>query len=332
MESISSLNLKLISHFFFKKNDLFTLLFQQHYSIPKELLEKELVTELKGANLIQIDINNNIRALVKVNYTNGIFLLTDFITETQNRVFPFVDEGNIFIEYFPKISKYIKTKDTIKAWDMCTGSGHPLILMEQELKKTFANDIDVIGTDINKRAIQYCLENIELNQSTAKVLYSNFDSSFPSSLSFDYIWANPPFGLSPQKDSLHTYGGRYGLEKTIETIKLINTRLNKNGVAQILTYSIGDAQNNLLISQFLDQKLSNFRYKVNILSNQKIWRFNGKKRCTNPMPIEYIALRATDELYNLNNIPKKNWLELSNEIKQKGFSHLYFILIDILPL
>jgi len=332
MESVSSLNLNQISRFFFKKNDLFILLFQHQYSIPKELLDVELVNELEQFNLIQLDTNsNNIKALVKINYTNGIFLLTDFITKTKNRVFPFIDEGDIFIEYFSKISKHLNTKDTIKAWDMCTGSGHPLILIEQELKKTFTN-VDVIGTDINERAIKYCLDNIELNQSNAKILYSNFDSSFPSSISFDYIWANPPFALSPQKDSLHTYGGRYGLEKTIEAIKVINRRLNKDGVAQILTYSIGNTKNDLLVGQFLQQELSNFRYEINVLKNQKIWRFDGKKRCINPMPIEYLALRATDELYNLNNIPKHNWLELSNEIKQKGFSHLYFILIDILPL
>lgn len=332
MESISSLSFKLISHFFSKKNDLFILLFQNHYSIPKELLEVELVTELEEFNLIQLDkTSNNIKALVKINYTNGIFLLTDFITKTKNRVFPFVDEGNIYLEYFPKISKYLNHKDTINAWDMCTGSGHPLILIEQELKKAFTN-VDVIGTDINERAIKYSLENIELNQSTAKVLHSNLDSSFSPSISFDYIWANPPFGLSPQKDSLHTYGGRYGLEKTIEVIKVINTRLNKDGVAQILTYSIGNKEKDFLISQFLEQELSNFRYEINILTNQKIWRFDGKKRCINPMPIEYLALRATDELYNLNKIPKNNWLDLSNEIKQKGFSHLYFILIDILPI
>lgn len=332
MEPISCIEYSLISRFFKERNDLFTLLFQDKYSIPSEILDRQTIVELQEANLIYLDEStNNLKALVKINHTNGIFLCTDFITQTNNRVFPFVDEGNIFIEYFSNVRKYLKSRVKISAWDMCTGSGHPLILMEQELKKISAN-VNVIGTDINERAIDYCRTNIALNNSRAEVLLSHFDVNINNSVSFDYIWANPPFALSPQQDSLHTYGGRYGLEKTIDVIRIINKRLDKNGMAQVLTYSIGNNKTDLLVSQFLEQELSNFRYEINILSGEKIWRFDGKKRCINPMPIEYMALRSTDQLYNLNRIPKESWLALSTEIKQKGYSHLYFVLIDILPL
>lgn len=124
MEPISCIEYSLISRFFKERNDLFTLLFQDEYSIPSEILDRQTIVELQEANLIYLDEStNNLKALVKINHTNGIFLCTDFITQTNNRVFPFVDEGNIFIEYFSNVRKHLKSRVKISAWDMCTGSG-----------------------------------------------------------------------------------------------------------------------------------------------------------------------------------------------------------------
>jgi len=320
--------LDLLTNFYYNQNDLFLLLFQKHYVLPIELFNKKLIEFLLSLNLIEISKSDlNIQATIKINYTQGVFLYTDFIDETNSRVFPFTDEGNIQHFSFKKDYPKFKTKDSIKVWDMCTGCGHPLILLEQEFRKV-CNNVEVIGTDINERAIEYCKKNIQLNNSKAKVILSDFDSNLDSFTKFDYIWCNPPFGLSPQKDSLHTYGGQYGLDKTIKSLEVIKKRLAPNGIAQLLSYSIGNS-NSLLIEDYIKEILPDFKYEISFLKDQKIWRFHGVKSCLNPMPIGYISMRSTDKYYNLLDIPKSSWLNLIQKIKELGYTHLYMVLITI---
>mgnify|MGYP000229926869 CR=1 FL=1 len=148
--------LDLLTNFYYNQNDLFLLLFQKHYVLPIELFNKKLIEFLLSLNLIEISKSDlNIQATIKINYTQGVFLYTDFIDETNSRVFPFTDEGNIQHFSFKKDYPKFKIKDSIKVWDMCTGCGHPLILLEQEFRKV-CNNVEVIGTDINERAIEYC--------------------------------------------------------------------------------------------------------------------------------------------------------------------------------
>lgn len=319
----------LLEKFYKNHSDLFIALFVNNYVLPEEILAPEFVDAFLAEGWIELDrATTNIKATTKINHTNGQFLFTDFIHQTVDRVFPFTDEGDILIEKFETIKDAFVGRKGLAMWDMTTGCGHPLIAAKAKFE-TIVEKVTAVGTDISERAIDFATRNIELNNSGATVELSDFGSSLPADRQFNYIWANPPFGLSPQNDSLHTFGGRYGMAKTIEVLENVAGRLAEGGVAQVLTYSIcKDGY------YFIEEHLNNilpdgWNFEIELLKDKKLWRFNGTKGSNNPMPIEQIAMRAADPFYNLKAIPKAEWLGLANEIKEHGATHLAYILVTI---
>ena len=314
--------------------DIFDILFQQQHLVPAVLIDNTTLKTLLDASILYYYQEfDAVQATVKINAHQGFFFFTDFISRIKDRSFSFLDEGFIQYKFFDDlVAQHLPDKNNIKAWDVCSGPANPLVFMEHKLKENY-NNISLVGTEINARAVNYGKINLLLNNCAySEILENDLDNAFEKSVLFDYIWANPPFGLSPQFDLLHTFGGKYGtmvVEKVLEKIKL---HLAPKGVAQVLSYSVGNSTQLKiahLIQQVFEKEASDFDINIKILENEKIWRYHGIKSCLNPMPIEYIALRANDPGYNTNNISRDDWVKYANQLKGEGYTQLYFILINI---
>jgi len=315
----------------YKQNeDIFKILFHKQIKLHHSLLTKSDIDILLKCNIVFIN-NQYIQSYHRINIFNKFIFLTDFVSNKMNRSFPYIDEGIIQYKHFDKnIVSKLKDKSKINAWDTSTGSANPLIFIYDNFLK-FNKNFKIYGTDINYRALIYGKINLLLNNITSntELILSNIDENLNKNLKFDYIWSNPPFALSPKSDMLHSYGGKFGYEKTILFLEKIKERLSEDGIAQILTYSLGNI-NSIQIKRII-RKIYNSKFyniKIEIL-NEKLWRFNEKKIFKNPMPIENIIIRANDEYYNLEKIKSDDWLRYIKFLKQNNFTHLYYVLITV---
>jgi methylase of polypeptide subunit release factors len=141
-------------------------------------------------------------------------------------VFPICAE-NVF--FFTRLS--VKENGTVL--DLCTGSGIMAILAAGKAQ-------EVVGVDVNPRAIAFAQLNAELNELEGKIQFRAGNLFGPvNGRTFDTITANPPFEPVPEGWSyfLHSDGGPSGLRVVDEICAGVRKHLKPDGVFQMVTYS-----------------------------------------------------------------------------------------------
>jgi hypothetical protein len=136
--------------------------------------------------------------------------------------------------------------------DLCTGTGIQAILSSISAK-------NVIAVDLNENAVNAARFNVILNNVEDRIevregnLYEAVDES-----GFDLIYANPPFLPVPENIEypLAGDGGKDGLLVLGKIIDGLETHLNPNGQAIIISEVVGDRN-----GPFLDDALLRLRNK-----------------------------------------------------------------------
>jgi len=115
---------------------------------------------------------------------------------------------------------------------LCTGSGVLSLFAAEKARR-------VIGTDINRRAIEFASLNAQLNGVGPKIELRLGDLFEPvGGMRFDAILANPPFEPTPKgwPRYLHSDGGEDGLSVTRQIIERIPEYLEPFGSFQMVAW------------------------------------------------------------------------------------------------
>lgn len=151
--------------------------------------------------------------------------------------------------------RYIRNNNYKSALDLCTGSGCLAISIKKNC------DIDMLATDISKRALNVAESNAEKNNVEVKFLLSDMFESVHGK--FDIIISNPPYiatGDIAELDEevkkcdprLALDGGDLGLDYYNIIHDNLRKYLNDNGV---LVMEIGEDQRFMIESLFNDFEL-----------------------------------------------------------------------------
>lgn len=113
-----------------------------------------------------------------------------------------------------KVAKYLENEDLSqkKLLDLCTGSGCIAI----SLKKKFP-DLNVVGADLSKKALQLAIENARLNQVEVQWVESDLFNALEEH--YDYIVCNPPYISKQEMETLEPEVVQYEPEMALTSGK-----------------------------------------------------------------------------------------------------------------
>ena len=239
--------------------------------------------------------------VVEVHRLRGKVFLTDGAWERDKlRTFPFADESQCLLDY-AEAQGYPEWADFLI--DPACGCGHHAI--------AFPILLPGACFDINHRAILFTTINKLLNgRDDLVVTYNNIADGIPLNAACNagrrvLFLVNMPFALSYLKGvlPLSADGGHTGAEKTFEAIEAIarfqDSRASGGETrACIVCYSVGklDADEWEVVVKAAALFGSN-RVRWTILSDQRMWRINGRKEHLNPMDLALIPTKAECQLY-----------------------------------
>jgi methylase of polypeptide subunit release factors len=264
-----------------------------------------------------------------------VITTTDFPLSHQDRVFPWVDEGQLTVnEIHSKIPS-----DTRSILNMCCGAGTIAILLAKLLKNN--KNFHIEGVDINPRAVAIAQFNQKLNgisnanmNFTAGNMFDNLSDS-----KYELIVADPPFALQPKwmEEHEHSQGGEYGEEKVKLFLKDVKKHLDTTkGQFYLLAYSLGaitteEGTERINIEKLLvDNDLDDSQI-TKLPPNQPVWRFGDVKQVAmNPMPVQYMSIRCGDPTYrmseDLSRINKYiKWIQ--ENLVEKNLTHLFYLIV-----
>ena len=149
-------------------------------------------------------------------------------------------------------------KNVIKVLDLCTGSGAIAV----SIKKEFGNKVDVVATDVSKKALEIAKKNCEIilkDKSLISFKNSNMFESIEGK--FDFVLCNPPYIKTDEIDRLPEDvkrepiialdGGKDGLDYYRIIKENIDKYLKKEGY---LILEIGYNQKSDLMKLFTGSK------------------------------------------------------------------------------
>jgi|GEM_PF-3474152 len=288
--------------------------------------DKNLLNNLKLINSGQLE--------VKIDKHDGKIHLTDGSwVDPKIRVYPFTDESSIIYNYFRNNCDSIP--DLLI--DPACGCGHHgLALNEIETK---------ISLDINLRSIAYCRINALISGMPQMLTGLNdIRVGIPKPIDMvssnsTLITINMPFAIFPKLSTvLAQDGGDRGIALTLSALNAVKKFSNsaKNILkirAIVLFYSLGSLKDNQW--EVVDNAFALFgkdRVKFKILTDEKMWRVNGKKEQSNPMPIEFLEKKAEcRHTYTevMSDQARLGFISLKNIFIGNGFSHLAYGILDI---
>jgi len=202
------------------KNELIINAFKEVPEQKQEEYTQQLQEILQGKP-IQYIINNQ------------EFMGLNFYVD-ENVLIPQPDT-EILVEKSIELIKKYSTSENIKILDLCTGSGCIAISLAKYIK-----NVQVIATDISKKALKIAKKNAENNQVENKVqlICSDLFETIQET-QFDYIVSNPPYietevikSLSlevRQEPPIALNGGKDGLEFYKTILKKAEKYLKQNG-------------------------------------------------------------------------------------------------------
>ena len=181
--------------------------------------------------------------------------------------YKFSEDSKLLLDSLIKNSP--KQKNKILICEMGVGSGEVIFRYSNYLKKNNV-DFEVIGFDINKKAIE-----------NTKKLFCNFDKKNEFILSnlfekskkkYDLIFFNTPYLPVEDNENFEDlkiidkaiYGGEFGFEITIKFLEELDKNLKKNGVCFILISTLTNPK-------VVEKKLKNLNFKYEVVNSKKLF-------------------------------------------------------------
>jgi HemK-related putative methylase len=241
------------------------------------------------------------RARVRIYPVADKFVVTDFPSlKEHDRVFP------IYLDESAFLAENLAVQENDVALDLCTGSGILAIFAASKATRVYA-------TDVNEKALHYARFNAVLNEVEDKIEFLRGDLYAPiGDRKFDFIVANPPFVPTPRGTVhyIHSAGGLTGLDIAKKVLIGLDEHLNTNGRFQMVTLSLGDEKGPTDITDSISRQFANRPWKVTI---QLLYR-EGLK-----IQPSFLSLFADQPGYR----------EWCMHLKSKGFTHQYYLLINM---
>lgn len=275
---------------------------------------------------------------VKVNVTDaGVFVTDGLWVPGEFRVFPFHDETDL-----------LRRACTDLGWDdwatcvvdPATGCGHNVLGYPSRAARRY-------GFDINARGISYAAINRALNGvGTACLGINDVRGGIPPVFGQDaaervLVLVNMPFALVPEAGTLprSADGGRYGYELTqaaLTGVRDLAASLAEGSELRclVLTYSVGSQREQRWVAhQHALELFGPERVTWRLLAEERLWRVNGRKEQTNPMPLDKLALKADCRFYvrrdAIRQSVREDYLKLERELRERGWDHLAYGVIAI---
>jgi HemK-related putative methylase len=158
-------------------------------------------------------------------YRNTVLVTDPPSCQRLDAVLPLCHENRFLVEH-------MNVPDSGTVLDLCTGSGVLALFAAQKAR-------DVVGIDINPRAIEFAKLNSELNALDHKIEWIVGDLFEPvRGRRFDAIVVNPPFVPTQTGDPnyLHSDGGEDGLTIIRKIILQVPEYLDEHGSFQMMAW------------------------------------------------------------------------------------------------
>jgi len=275
---------------------------------------------------------------VKLNYlddefifvTDGLFVPADF------RVFPWHDESDVLMATLARASW---TDWPTVVIDPATGCGHNALRLRVGQR---------FGFDVSARALSFAAVNSMLNERPFSALaLADIEQGVP--FVFDrnaeriLFVANMPFAIEPVSGTLvrTAAGGESGYRYTVAAMEAISdyaSRMSARSVvrAVVLTYSVGSVSGDRWAAADEARRIFG-KENVNweILTDQRLWRINGKKEQPNPMPLSSLRLKADCQYYvrdpRMREPLRAGYIEKERELRRQGYDALAYGVLSIEP-
>ncbi len=294
---------------------------------------------LEGLRLVQKDVLR-----VKLNARDSQIYITDGLWVSPSiRVFPFADESDLVMKTCAERGWMDWATCVV---DPAVGCGHNLLRYQGDGVRRY-------GFDRSARAVAYAAINAVLNnidQTTVGLsdIRKGISPVFTASESERVlIVANMPFALVPNPDTIarSTDGGRYGYQLTLDLFKAVDelaSSLDERSELRCvaLTYSVGSKQADKWVVP--ESAYERFGKKVSATSDgddgfgaewrlwpdEKLWRVNGKKEETNPMPLVRLERKADCRFYvredARRDAVRAEYRALTEELAKRDYDHLAY--------
>jgi HemK-related putative methylase len=158
-------------------------------------------------------------------YKNTVLVTDPSDSQRFDAVLPLCHENRFLVEHMD-----VPAGGTVL--DLCTGSGVLAVFAAQKAR-------DVVGIDINPRAIEFAKLNSQLNGLDHKIEWIVGDLFEPvKARRFDAILANPPFEPTQigRPNYLHSDGGEDGLTVIRKIILQVPEYLEEHGSFQMMAW------------------------------------------------------------------------------------------------
>lgn len=249
---------------FSSKKDFFSLFYlgkSISYSSFKKILGEGFINRLMELNILGRFDNNTIRSKLMIIPYKNYFFACDFM-------FRYLDEYRYQVDDRIDNIVYPVSRDSIDLWlsvlkfksqsvlDMGTGCGVLAILVSAYSK-------EVIGTDLNPRAINFAQFNSLLNQAKHVSFYQGDLYNPVKSDQFNVILSNPPSLISNTDNvkKLYENGGKNGYEMIGRIIQGLPDNLKVGGYCQIVVvfFETYKGMKIELLRKWLGKNSSNFK-------------------------------------------------------------------------
>ncbi len=274
---------------------------------------------------------------VRVNVCEDLALVTDGLwVDAAHRVFPFADEGALLKRRCDQLGWSDWATCLI---DPATGCGHNLLMYEGSARR--------YGFDVSARSLSYAAVNATLNSVPVALLGLNdvqdglpavFAPRGPERV---LMIANMPFELSPLRDALppSAEGGYFGYELTRAALNAaagLEEQLDADSRLRclLLTYSVGClAEDRWAVAEHAERCFGAGRVTWHPLTDEPLWRVNGKKEQSNPMPLDNLALKA-DCRFDVRDPARREEIregyhDLVRDCAANGWDHLAYGIIEV---
>lgn len=271
---------------------------------------------------------------VKLNYlddqlvfvTDGLFVPADF------RVFPWHDESDVLMA---KLAREEWTHWPTTVIDPATGCGHNALRIQTSQR---------FGFDISVRALSFAAVNSQLNDRPFSALaLADIEQGTPFILDRDaeriLFVANLPFAIEPVSGALvrTAAGGESGYRYTVAAMEAVAdyaSRVSSSVRAVVLTYSVGSvADDRWAAVEEAKRIFGSENIDWEILSDQRLWRINGKKEQPNPMPLSSLRLKADCQYYvrdpNMRDPLRAGYIEKERQLRREGYDALAYGVLSV---
>jgi len=280
----------------------------------------------------------------KVLYINGSTEnIEKFISSDSEWVFPTFKFKEQFVYHFlwtiSSLEDYIR-KNNLKKIDILdfgTGAGSYSLLLGHYFKiKRPEIKINLVGTEISKRAICFAKKNSILNDINLEIVEGDIliCPQILNGRKFDVVIANPPYVPTPPEFEYLKWGwaGEDGLRFTLGLVEKAPYLLKENGKMILVAYSLG---NKHFPFDFFE-KISNLQGLRTIASHiyPPVWvGFNPEWR-ENPLPLFGLTLRFEREVFEKEGFRMEhergffieNWLL---RMKREKRTYLHHLLLEV---